>query len=172
MLRDILMTIAHEFSDLSLPQATQLMVRLLVAALMGGLLGWERERADKPAGLRTHILVAMGSAAFVAIPSQIGNDPAAQARILGGLISGIGFLGAGCIIKSEEKGRVEGLTTAAGIWLTAGVGVAAGLGRDASSVLLGVFGVLTLSAMHRLEGWIKPYRSEGKGGDQPAPHAD
>ncbi len=154
MFEQVFRAITQEFSDLSLVHATQLAIRLTVAALMGGLLGWERERAGKAAGLRTHILVATGAAAFVAIPQQSGFDPNELSRILQGLITGIGFLGAGCIMKGDGAGQVKGLTTAAGIWLTAGVGVAAGMGRDMSALLLGGFGYFTLSSMGRWEKWF------------------
>ncbi|WP_435016985.1 MgtC/SapB family protein [Tundrisphaera sp. TA3] len=151
MFETIFRSVVGEFSDLSLPHAVRLAVRLLVAALMGGLLGWDRERAGKAAGLRTHILVATGAAAFMAIPQQSGLDPNGLSRVLQGLIAGIGFLGAGCIMKGDTESQVRGLTTAAGIWLTAGVGVAAGMGRDMSALLLGGFGYFTLSAIGRWE---------------------
>ena len=126
---DVFQAVAGEFSDLSAPQAAALASRLLVAGLLGALLGWEREKRGKAAGLRTHILVAVGSAAFVAIPQQAGYGPDAISRVLQGLVAGIGFLGAGCILKSEADHQITGLTTAAGVWLTAAVGVAAGAGR-------------------------------------------
>jgi putative Mg2+ transporter-C (MgtC) family protein len=141
--------VAAEFSDLSAPQAAALAVRLTVAALLGALLGWEREKRGKAAGLRTHMLVAVGSAAFVAVPQQAGYGPDGISRVVQGLVAGIGFLGAGCILKSEADGQVTGLTTAAGVWLTAAVGVAAGAGREASAVLVGLFGWFTLSVLGR-----------------------
>ena len=146
---DVLAVVAAEFSDLSVVQVTQLAVRLLVAGLLGGLVGWERGLAGKAAGIRTHILVAVGSAAFIAVPQQSGMDAEGVSRILQGLVAGVGFLGAGCIIKEDGGSQVRGLTTAAGVWLTAGIGVAAGLGREASAVLLGGLGWLTLYAL----GW-------------------
>lgn len=171
MFIDVIRVILHEFSDLSVVHAVQLTMRLLVAAAMGGLLGWEREKAGKSAGLRTHILVSAGSTAFVAVPSQNGIASGGLAPILQGLIAGIGFLGAGCIMKAEEKGKVEGLTTAAGVWFTAGVGVAAGMGCDASAVLLGLFGYLILAALGRFEHWRKPRSPDPEGEDRPATEA-
>jgi putative Mg2+ transporter-C (MgtC) family protein len=144
----VVKTVGAEFSDLSAAQAAQLAVRFLVAGLLGAVLGREREHAGKPAGVRTHILVAVGSAAFVAIPQQAGVDSDGMSRIIQGLVAGIGFLGAGCIMKGNGE-HVTGLTTAAGIWLTAGVGVAAGLGREASAVLLGLFAWFTLAVLSR-----------------------
>ena len=144
--------VAAEFSDLSAPQAAALVIRLVTAGALGALLGWEREKQRKAAGLRTHILVAVGAAGFVAIPQQAGFTADGVGRVMQGLVAGIGFLGAGCILKSEADGQITGLTTAAGIWLTAAVGVAAGMGREASALVLGTFGWLTLAVLGRWEG--------------------
>ena len=103
-------------------------LRLFFAAVVGGVIGFERERAGKAAGLRTHMLVSVGTAIFVIAPMQLGFEQDALSRIIQGLVTGIGFLGGGAILKLQNKGDVEGLTTAAGIWLTAGLGVAVGLG--------------------------------------------
>jgi putative Mg2+ transporter-C (MgtC) family protein len=150
-MNDVGAAIAAEFGDLSAVRAAQLTVRLLVAAGVGGLLGLQRLHAGKAAGLRTHILVAVGAAAFVAVPEQAGMGFDGISRIIQGLVTGIGFLGAGSILKAESEDRVRGLTTAAGIWLTAGVGVVAGLGREASALLLGVVAWFTLSILGRWE---------------------
>jgi putative Mg2+ transporter-C (MgtC) family protein len=147
----IIDTLAAEVGDLSAVQAAQLTVRLLVAAAVGGLVGWERGQAGKAAGVRTHILVAAGSAAFVTVPVHSGVGTDGVARIMQGLIAGIGFLGAGCILKRDQQGEVRGLTTAAGIWLTAAVGVAAGLGRLSSALMIGVLGWFTLAILGRWE---------------------
>jgi putative Mg2+ transporter-C (MgtC) family protein len=146
---DVAGAVAAEFSDLSAVQAAQLAVRLIVAGVVGGFLGWQRGHAGKAAGLRTHVLVAVGSAAFVAVPVQAGMGSEGVSRILQGLVAGIGFLGAGCILKRESEENVQGLTTAAGLWFTAGVGVAAGMGREVSALLLGVIGWFTLSTLTR-----------------------
>ena len=125
-----------EFSDLpDAGQATRIILRLLVAAILGGALGFEREQKGKAAGLRTHMLVALGAALFVLIPQQAGVSDADLTRVLQGLIAGVGFLGAGSIIKGGGEEDVKGLTTAAGIWLTAAIGVAAGMGRQSTAVL-------------------------------------
>ena len=146
---EISRAIAGEFGDLSAAQASVLMIRLLVAGSLGALLGWERSQSGKAAGLRTHILVAVGSASLVAVAMQSGFPPDPLSRVLQGLVAGIGFIGAGCIIKSE--GQISGLTTAAGIWLTAAVGVAAGLGRELSAILIGGLGWFTLAVLGRWE---------------------
>jgi len=147
----ILDGVMTEFSDLSAVQAAQLAVRLLIAATLGGILGRDRERAGKAAGVRTHILVAVGAAAFIAVPQQSGATPADVTRVLQGLVAGIGFLGVGCIWKDDTNGRVEGLTTAAGLWLTASVGAAAGMGRELSALLIGLVGLFALSILGRTE---------------------
>lgn len=150
-MNEILAGVGAEFSDLSAVQAAQLAVRLLVAAAVGGLLGWERERAGKAAGFRTHILVAVGSAAFVAVPQQAGVTTDGMRSVIQGLVAGIGFLGAGCILKADHESQVRGLTTAAGLWLTAAVGLAAGLGREVSALLIGTVALFVLHILGRWE---------------------
>ena len=134
--QQIATTVAAEFSDVpDVSQATRIVVRLGMAGLLGGLLGWEREHAGKAAGVRTHMLVAMGAALFVLVSQQAGISPADNSRVLQGIIAGVGFLGAGTILKGDAESQVKGLTTAAGIWLTAAIGVAAGLGQEATAEL-------------------------------------
>ncbi|WP_053843624.1 MgtC/SapB family protein [Paracidovorax avenae] len=143
----ILATTAGEFSDLpDLEQATRIVVRLGMAGLLGGLLGWEREHRGKAAGVRTHMLVSMGAALFVLVAEQEGIAPADNSRVLQGIIAGVGFLGAGTILKSDGAHQIRGLTTAAGIWLTAAIGVAAGLGREATALLSTLLALLVLAA--------------------------
>jgi putative Mg2+ transporter-C (MgtC) family protein len=149
--QEVWTTIRADFSDLpGIAQVTQITVRLLLAALCGGLLGFERERAGKEAGLRTHMLVALGAAFFVLIPQQAGISPNDMSRVLQGVISGIGFLGAGTILKLNDREEVRGLTTAACIWLTAAVGIAAGMGREASAVLCTLLALVILSLLPRI----------------------
>lgn len=111
------------------PQILHTTIKLLSAALLGGILGFEREQEGKAAGLRTHMLVALGSAVFVVAPLELGVNPADIGRVVQGVAAGIGFIGAGTILKRPEHTDVQGLTTAAGLWLTAAVGMAVGLGR-------------------------------------------
>ena len=145
---EITTTVASEFSDVTdVGQATRIVVRLTVAAVLGGLLGWEREHAGKAAGVRTHMLVSMGAALFVLVAQQAGIEPADNSRVLQGIIAGVGFLGAGTILKGDAESQVKGLTTAAGIWLTAAIGVAAGLGRETTAVLSTLLALLVLWAM-------------------------
>jgi putative Mg2+ transporter-C (MgtC) family protein len=150
----VVQTLQHEFSDL--PDAghvTALAARLILAALLGGILGYEREQQGKAAGLRTHMLVALGAALFVLVPQQAGITDADLTRVLQGLVAGIGFLGAGAILK--DQGEIKGLTTAAGIWLTAAIGVAAGMGRQTTAVLSTFLALVILAAIPRVERWFK-----------------
>jgi putative Mg2+ transporter-C (MgtC) family protein len=143
----ILDTIASEFSDAVDPeQITRILLRLLLAAVLGGILGYERESQGKAAGIRTHMLVAMGAALFVLVPQQGGMEVADMSRVIQGVVAGIGFLGAGAIIKNKSEENVLGLTTAAGVWMTAAIGIACGLGREMTAVLstLLALGVLAL----------------------------
>ena len=109
-------------------QAVIVVIRLVTAALLGGLLGAERESEGKPAGLRTHMLVGLGSALFVIAPHQAGFAEDDLGRIIQGVAAGIGFIGAGTILKLTDREEIKGLTTAASIWLTAAIGIAAGIG--------------------------------------------
>ena len=110
-----------------MPIEVEMVLRLLLAAALGAIIGYQRERAGKPAGLRTHILICIGAALFT-VSSLYGFGAVADpARVAAGIVAGIGFLGAGAIIRRGE-GVVEGLTTAATIWAVAAVGLAAGAG--------------------------------------------
>jgi putative Mg2+ transporter-C (MgtC) family protein len=132
-----------------------LVPRLVAAVLLGAVLGFERERADKPAGLRTHMMVSLGSAAFTILGFSVHSTPEEESlgfdpsRIVQGIIGGLGFLGAGSIMKSRHPGEasVSGLTTAASVWLVGAIGVACGMGAYAAAVVTSVLalGILILS---------------------------
>jgi putative Mg2+ transporter-C (MgtC) family protein len=140
--------ILSEFADLpDLEQFTRITLRLVIAGILGGVLGYEREQKGKSAGVRTHMLVAMGAALFVLIPQQAGATTADLARVLQGLIAGIGFLGAGTIVVGTREIETKGLTTAAGIWVTAAIGVAVGLGRESTAVLSTVMALFILGVI-------------------------
>lgn len=109
--------------------ATRILVRLLAATALGAVLGYEREKTGKAAGLRTHMMVSLSSALFVLGPLEAGMAAADVARVIQGVAAGIGFIGAGAILKVSDERQVRGLTTAAGIWMTAAVGLTAGMGR-------------------------------------------
>ncbi len=153
-------TIQGEFSDLGdATDITRVCVRLLVAALLGAMLGYERESAGASAGLRTHMLVSMGSAMFVLIPLQAGMPLMDVSRVLQGVTAGVGFLGAGAILKSQSENQITGLTTAAGVWLTAAIGVAAGMGREGTAILCAMFAWVILALL----------KSKSKGARHDAP---
>ena len=150
-------TIVAEFSDLNdVAELTRISVRLLIAAVLGGLLGFEREQRGKSAGIKTHMLVCIGAALFVLIPQQAGLASEADlSRVMQGIISGIGFLGAGAILKKgDDEKDLKGLTTAAGIWLTAAIGVAAGLGRESSAILCTVLALMVLIIIPKIAGLV------------------
>ena len=108
-----------------MPDELEMILRVVAALILGGIIGYQRERADKPAGVRTLAMIATGAALITVVSVYgFGDD---QARIAAGIVTGIGFLGAGSIIRRGE-GLVEGLTTAATIWAAAGIGLAAGAG--------------------------------------------
>lgn len=156
---EVWLTLVAEFADITdAKQLTQVSVRLLMAALLGAVLGFEREMKGKAAGIRTHMLVAIGAALFVLVPRMAGVDDAAISRVVQGIVAGIGFLGAGTILKGHDQdaSHVKGLTTAAGLWMTAAIGVAAGMGREATALFSTLLALVVLGLMplvvDRLEG--------------------
>jgi len=138
------------------------LVRLGTAALIGGTLGLNRELHDKPAGLRTHALVGLGAAlaTFISIEVTAGgsiSDMSAVTRVIQGVLTGVGFLGAGVIIREESGRKVKGLTTSASIWVVACLGMACGAGRWRSALVafgitlaVLVFGGPIEKSLHRL----------------------
>ncbi len=124
------------------------LVRLLAAAALAGVVGWQRETAHKPAGLRTHMLVGLGSALFTlaGIDAFEGSDPA---RVAAQVVSGIGFLGAGAIFR--EGVAVKGLTTAAGLWAVAAIGITAGAGAIGGAALATFLALIVLEVL----GWVE-----------------
>jgi putative Mg2+ transporter-C (MgtC) family protein len=148
--------------------AGDMAVRILAALVLGGLVGIERERKQRPAGFRTMVLISIGSAGFViagiesvavmikelaASQSSVGpalvSGPAEVSRVLQGLVGGIGFLGAGAVI--QNKRAVRGITTAAAVWVTAGIGAACGLGLLRLAMMLSVATLFTLIVL----GWVE-----------------
>jgi len=131
-------------------QLTRVIIRLVVATLLGAIVGFQRERSGKPAGLRTHMLVSLGTAVFVISCSGVGMSLDGLSRVIQGIVTGIGFIGAGSILKVGEERDIKGLTTAAGVWMTAAIGVTAGLGSLGVAVLGTLLAVVIL-ALERLE---------------------
>lgn len=122
-------------------QVTRVVIRLVAATVLGAIVGFERERAGKPAGLRTHTLVSVGTAVFIMVCSSVGMSSDALSRVIQGIVTGIGFIGAGSILKLSEERDIRGLTTAAAVWMTAAIGVGVGLGS------IGIAGISTLLAV-------------------------
>jgi len=131
--------------------AARVLIRLIAAMILGAIIGLQREHSNKPAGLRTHILVSMGSALFViaCAAAEMGADPIS--RVIQGIATGIGFVGTGAILKRREDFEIHGLTTAAGIWMTAAVGITAGLGRIGIATVGVVLALIVLSVLHYFE---------------------
>lgn len=129
-------------------------IRLTAAAVLGGVLGIERQYEHKSAGMRTHMLVALGSALFTAAPLLGGVSADHVTRIIQGIATGIGFVGGGTILKMTDQHEVRGLTTAANIWLAAAVGVAVGAGWLVPAVLGTVLALVILYILGRVERWF------------------
>lgn len=160
----ILVTLLSEFSDLGeVEYLTRAILRLGLAILLGGLLGYEREVMGKAAGVRTHMLVCLGAALFVMALEQEGAGHDAISRVIQGIAAGIGFLCAGTILKGHSTSDVKGLTTAAGLWSATAIGVAVGLGREATAVLGTLMALLVLHVIPLL---VDP-RPNGKQDDEP-----
>ena len=121
--------------------------RLLVAGLLGGLIGLEREFRAKEAGVRTHFIVALGSALFMIISQfAFGDQQHDAARVAAQVVSGIGFIGAGVIIF--QKNSIRGITTAAGLWVAAAIGLACGAGMYALAAAASILTILVLELMN------------------------
>jgi putative Mg2+ transporter-C (MgtC) family protein len=134
------------FSGLrDLQELKHVLLRMVSAVVLGSIVGIERERAGKPAGLRTHILVSLGTAVVVLACSRSGMSSDGLSRVIQGIVTGIGFIGAGSILKLDEERNIQGLTTAAGLWMTAAIGVAVGLGSLGVAILATVSTVIVLA---------------------------
>ncbi|GAB3395504.1 MgtC/SapB family protein [Azotobacter armeniacus] len=154
-------TLTDEFSDLSrLDQAIRVSLRLLLAAVLGGLLGFEREHHGHAAGVRTHMLVTLGAALFVLTLEQAGAEHDAMSRVIQGIVAGVGFLCAGTILKSRDLAQVKGLTTSAGLWLATAIGVTVGLGQQATAVLGTLLGLFILNVVSWLISRLEKSRAK------------
>lgn len=135
-----------------LAQLAHVIIRLLAAAILGALVGMQREKAGKPAGLRTHMLVCLGTTVFILACTSASMSAEAQSRVIQGIVTGIGFIGAGSILKISEERAIQGLTTAAGIWMTAAIGVAVGVGSLGVALLSTLVTVGVLLIARPIEG--------------------
>jgi putative Mg2+ transporter-C (MgtC) family protein len=132
-------------------QVERVLLRVIAATLLGAVVGFERERAGKPAGLRTHILVSLGTSIVVlaCAGSQMSMD--GLSRVIQGIVTGIGFIGAGSILKLEPEHQIRGLTTAAGLWMTAAIGIACGLGTIGLALIATVMTLIVLRVLQVIE---------------------
>ena len=137
------------------PTFARLTLRLCLAAVLGAIVGSDRERMGKPAGLRTHMLVSLGAAAFVLFAAEAGMTVADASRVIQGVATGIGFIGAGAILKRSDAEDIQGLTTAAGLWVTAAIGSAVGLGHLWFPVVCSIAAWLVLRLLPPLERAIE-----------------
>lgn len=160
--QEIGQTLVQEFGDIGdFSHATRIAARLVTAALLGGILGVEREFRGKPAGMRTHMLVAVGAAVFLMVPEHRGVEKADLTRVIQGVVAGIGFLGAGAIIKAHEGQEIHGLTTAAGIFSTAAIGVACGMGTLATATLCTLIAWVILCLLRPMENHLRRNHPSG-----------
>ena len=134
------------------------LLRTIMAVVLGGIVGIQREKVGKPAGLRTHMLVSLGTAVVVLACIGGGMDMDGLSRVIQGIVTGIGFIGAGTILKLTQEREIQGLTTAAGLWMTAAIGVACGLGTLGLAVIATVLTVIVLA----LQGVEEALNNRGK----------
>ena len=127
----------------------EIVLRLLAAVVCGGIVGWERETKGRPAGLRTHMMVALGAGSFTLAALDMAGPGADPVRILQGVVTGIGFLGAGSIMQS--RGEVQGMTTAAGIWVVGAIGAACGTGDYIMAAVTLAFAFTILFGVKKVE---------------------
>jgi putative Mg2+ transporter-C (MgtC) family protein len=141
-------------------QIARIAIRLLAAIIIGGLIGIQRERSGKAAGLRTHMIVCLGTALFIITCSAVGMAFDAMSRVIQGIVTGIGFIGAGSILKRSDEQDIKGLTTAAGVWLTAAIGVAVGLGAIGIALMSAVLALIILALAQPFEEFVQRRHEE------------
>ena len=143
-------------------QLVRVLLRVVAATILGAVVGFEREKAGKPAGLRTHILVCLGTAVVVLACSGANMNLDGLSRVIQGIVTGIGFIGAGSILKLNEERDIQGLTTAAGLWMTAAIGVAVGLGELGVALISTALTLIILALVHVWENRAAARASERK----------
>lgn len=138
----------------------RVVIRLIAAMILGGIIGLQRERSGKAAGFRTHMMVSVGTAVFVITCTSVGMQFDAVSRVIQGLVTGIGFIGAGTILKLESEEEIKGLTTAAGIWMTAAIGITVGLGAVGVGVIATVLALVILALAQPVEDFVLKRRGK------------
>jgi putative Mg2+ transporter-C (MgtC) family protein len=137
-----------------------IVIRLLAATLLGAIVGLQRERAGKPAGLRTHMLVCIGTALVVLAGSSAGMSTDGLSRVIQGIVTGIGFVGAGSILKLSHEREIRGLTTAAGLFITAAIGVSAGVGAIGLAIIGTTLAIIVLALEGVEESWHRNRKNQ------------
>ncbi len=132
----------------------RILIRLVASMFLGGIVGLQRERVGKAAGMRTHILISISTALFVLVCTSVDMGLDGLSRVIQGIATGLGFIGTGTILKRSDKMEVHGLTTAAGLFLTAAIGVACGIGRIGLGIVAAAMAWLVLSVLAHLEIYL------------------
>jgi len=138
-----------------------IVIRLLAATFLGAIVGLQRQRAGKAAGLRTHMLVCVATALVVLAASTGGLTPEGLSRVIQGIVTGIGFIGAGSILKLSSEHEIKGLTTAASIFITATIGVATGIGAIGLAIIGTTLAIIILALERVEEAWHKKPKNQG-----------
>jgi putative Mg2+ transporter-C (MgtC) family protein len=155
------------------PDTLDAALRLGSAVAIGGLVGIDRGLRQKPAGLRTHALVSLGAALMTYTGIELAPaDPGAVTRVLQGVIAGVGFLGGGVILRDAQDLRIRGLTTAASIWIVAGLGMACGAGHWRTGLLASAFTLLVLMGGHHIEQLLASWNGGDEDEVQPLPERE
>lgn len=159
--------IALSFAELDAWVPVVALLRLTIAVVAAAMIGWERESKDKPAGLRTHMMVSLGAATFILVAMDLLEELSQQSgvqidptRVVAGIVGGVGFLGAGAIIRAH--GEVHGITTAASVWVAAAIGTAAGLGLYRIVFCVSLLSLVILGVLHM--GQSRPSDKSGEAG--------
>jgi|SRR5215510_9925070 len=140
-------------------QLARIAIRLLAAAILGAIVGLQRETTHKPAGLRTHMLVSLSTAGFVISSAALGLSGEGVSRVIQGIVTGIGFIGGGSILKLSDQHEVKGLTTAASVWMTSAIGVTVGLGGLGIALIVTALALLIL-ALAGIERRVETKRTD------------
>jgi putative Mg2+ transporter-C (MgtC) family protein len=138
-----------------------IVIRLLAATLLGALVGLQRERAGKPAGLRTHMLVCIATSLIVLAGSGVGMTTDGLSRVIQGIVTGVGFVGAGSILKISQEHQIRGLTTAAGLFITAAIGISTGIGAIGLAIIGTILAIIVLALERVEDAWHKDRKNQG-----------
>ena len=141
-------------------QLAHVIIRLVAATLLSAIVGIQRQESGKPAGLRTHMLVSLATAAFIISCAGVGISSDGLSRVIQGIVTGIGFIGAGSILKLSAEHQIRGLTTAASVWMTAAIGVTVGLGNLGIALMITILALIIL-ALEKFEHRVQEKPGSG-----------